>query len=195
MPDAPAVLKCSTKKTGQGTPAFYSLDIEIVPANVIFERRYHWALLIGPKLELTTGARGIRVHAMERMSEDGTSAFEYREEEVDMRSVYMLLVRIQIAKIINTRRLLEVLRTVPVRTEVEGWNCVAWVREALVMLAEDRRCVGRGLLEWYSVRDASMKYARRKAGEHRFDGKANPGEFDMNVVATYDLLEERETIR
>ncbi len=37
-----------------------------------------------------------------------------------------------------------------------------------------------------------MEYVETKAAEHRFDGQAQPGQFDPKRVATYELLEKTE---
>ncbi|KFH41152.1 hypothetical protein ACRE_081310 [Hapsidospora chrysogenum ATCC 11550] len=164
------------------------------------EDKYHWALLIGPKHEVAGESgkvRGKRIHAKERILDDGsgTSTWVYTEEEVNMKAVMMLLVRVQVAKCRDTEGVLAALRTVPLRGgKKPAWNCVAWVREALETL-DGTGVLGRSaVLEWSRVRDASMAYAQKKAAEHRFDGKAKPGRFDTAKVPTYDLLRNREMI-
>ncbi len=37
-----------------------------------------------------------------------------------------------------------------------------------------------------------MEYVEMKAGQHRFDGKAQAGQFETGKVPTYDLLEKTE---
>ena len=141
--------------------------------------------------------RGKRIHAKERILDDGTgtSTWLYTEEEVDMKAVMMLLVRVQVAKCRDTEGVLAALRTVPIRGgKKPAWNCVAWVREALETLGGAGVLGRSAVLEWSRVRDASMAYAQKKAAEHRFDGKAEPGRFDTAKVPTYDLLQDRETI-
>lgn len=103
----------------------------------------------------------------------------------------MLLARVAVAKVVDRNRLLTILRSTPVRQGLEGWNCVAWVREALELLREDGRVLGTAKLEWTVVRDAVMECVGRKRGEHRFDGE---GEFDLSRVATWDVIEEREIV-
>ncbi|KAI1824292.1 hypothetical protein F4861DRAFT_539175 [Xylaria intraflava] len=95
-------------------------------------------------------------------------------------------------------RLVSVLEGVPVREPEPGWNCVEWVKEALMRLEKDEekdeKALGTSVLGWQAVRDAAMWYVEEKAAEHRFDGKAEAGQFDTRKVATYDLVEETETI-
>ncbi len=79
--------------------------------------------------------------------------WEYKEEETGTAQTLRLLTRTQIGKVKNMAVLEEILRSVPIRAgAVEGWNCVAWVRKALAMVAENdmaKRC---------RVRYTSFKY-------------------------------------
>jgi hypothetical protein len=104
----------------------------------------------------------------------------------------MILVRVVVGKIENMDRLISVMESVPVRGNQPGWNCVEWLREALALLGKDKRALGTSVTEWQTVRDAAMEYVATKAAQHRFDGKAKPGQFDPSKVATYDLLEKKE---
>ncbi|OAA58996.1 hypothetical protein SPI_06198 [Niveomyces insectorum RCEF 264] len=88
----------------------------------------------------------------------------------------------------------EILRSVPIRGATEGWNCVAWVREALDMVAKNDMAMGTAVLDWTTVRDAAMKYSREKIDNHRFDGKATAATFDKDLAPTYDLLEGKEVV-
>ena len=103
----------------------------------------------------------------------------------------MLLVRIMIGKIVDKECLLSILRNTPIRQGQPGWNCVAWVKEALETLKADNKALGTSVLDWNKVRDVSMGYCQRKKDEHRFDGQGN---FDMKKPATYDLLTQKQTI-
>lgn len=106
----------------------------------------------------------------------------------------MILVRVLVAKIENMERLASVLQSVPIRGSEPRWNCVEWVKEALEMLRKDGKVLGTSALGWQTVRDTAMWYVEKKAAQHRFDGKAKPGQFDDTKVATYDLLEGKETM-
>lgn len=104
------------------------------------------------------------------------------------------LTRLCIAKIIDTERLREILASVPVRPEVPGWTCKAWVREALETLTplqEAGDVLGRGVLDWETVHDAAIGYTKRKTSEGRW---AREGAWDPKTVATWDILKNRETI-
>jgi hypothetical protein len=145
---------------------------------------------VGPKSDKPED-EGLRYHAKERMKQDGTSSWEFEEASTTMLPSRMIVVRILIAKVQNKDRLAEVLRQIPVRQGQQGWNCVAWIREALDELQVSKGVVGRSVVEWETVRNAAMEYCQRKRDEHRFDGK---GSFDATRVATFDLIQGRETI-
>lgn len=88
-------------------------------------------------------------------------------------------------------RLLQIIRSIPVRPDEPGWNCVWWVKEALQALKADGKTLGTSVVDWETVRDVAMRYVQKKKDEHRFDGKGN---FDMQKAATFDLIEGKETI-
>lgn len=115
----------------------------------------------------------------------------FEEKEIPLVATQMLLVRICVGKIEKNRRVKEILRNVPVRENVAGWNCVYWVVEALKRLEEDGRAMGTNELDWTNIRDTTMAYIEKKKQDHRFDGR---GPFDTSKPATYDLLEGTETI-
>ncbi|RDL32420.1 uncharacterized protein BP5553_08876 [Venustampulla echinocandica] len=104
----------------------------------------------------------------------------------------MLLVRVMVGKVEKIDRLVNTLRSIPLRQSEQGWNCVTWVREALGALQADRKTLGTARMEWNKVRDAAMTYCQKKRDEHRFDGKGN---YDMGKAATYDLTEQKEGIQ
>ena len=103
----------------------------------------------------------------------------------------MLLVRLMIGKVEDGNRLAQILRTTPIRQNQVGWNCVAWIREALETLKADNVALGRSVVGWERVRNESMSYCQREKDQHRFDGQRN---FDMTKVSTYDLFEHKEII-
>jgi hypothetical protein len=125
------------------------------------------------------------------MKQDATSSWEFEEAATTMMPSRMIMVRILIAKIESRDRLAALLRRIPIRQGQQGWNCVAWIKEALEQLQVSRDVVGRSVVEWEVVRSAAMEYCQRKRDEHRFDGK---GSFDTMRVATFDLIQGKETI-
>ncbi|KAK6603900.1 hypothetical protein H4I95_05803 [Botrytis cinerea] len=135
------------------------------------EDTYHWGLIVGPKKRL-------KIH-------------EGRVFTPRRFSTQMLLVRVMVAKIENYDRMLQILRAIPIRSKDEGWNCVGWVREALVELQNDGKTLGTAVIEWTTVRDAAMNYYQKKKDEHRFDGVV---EWKTTKVATFDLIDGKEII-
>ncbi|KAH8586530.1 hypothetical protein B0O99DRAFT_656801 [Bisporella sp. PMI_857] len=155
------------------------------------EDTYHWALIMGPKKEIDIGDRCMRYHAKEIMGAQGKSEWYFEEKEIPCQPVDMLLVRLTIAKVLDKKCLADILCRVPIRQGIPGWNCVAWIKEALDALRADGKVSGTSEPEWQRVRDRVMEYVQQKKDEHRFDGM---GDFDMSKPPTYDLLEGKETI-
>ena len=114
----------------------------------------------------------------------------------------MLLVRIIIGKVLDPERLKDILRNVPVKQNDSAWNCVCWVRDALVRVWATTAEGGQDVLgasssclqEWSTVRDAAMRYVEGKKAQHRFDGKERVGQFDTRRTATLDLLLGKEVV-
>jgi len=131
----------------------------------------------------------MKYHAKNRI---GEKDFDYEESRIPITRDNALLVRILIAKITNRDQLRAILRRVPI--EQEG-NCVTWIRDAFERLNTDTKALGNRVVDWQTVRDAAMGYVERKKAEHRFDGQSEPGKFDISVIATFDLLQGKETIR
>ncbi|EKM75443.1 hypothetical protein AGABI1DRAFT_46482 [Agaricus bisporus var. burnettii JB137-S8] len=160
------------------------------------EDRYHWALIVAPKRE-HQGSRGIRFHATEKLQSDNSLKFVYDERDIDVfYSTNMLLVRIIVAKVEKIDRVCQILRAVPVRQrENAGWNCIAWVKEALEMLDADEGALGTRTLEWNKIWDTAMTYCGGKISSHRFDGKVElVGIGDPRRPPTFDLLENKEVV-
>ena len=154
---------------------------------------YHWALLSGPKKDPESGYRHVMYHAKEKLIVDGDpkvarSVWEY-SAETDRAS--MLLVRIVVGKVTDIYRLEKVLRSVPLRNDKKGWNCVSWVREALHLVSLDPGALGSRVEDWEKAQETAMWYVERKKAAHRFDGL---GEFDVSKPATWDMLDEKELI-
>lgn len=129
------------------------------------------------------------------------SRWVFEERDIGMNPTAMILVRVIIGKVANVDRVASVLREVPVRDNQSGWNCVWWLREALEMLRADGKALSGGrsssaaaAAAWEEAGEAAMGFVRRKEREHRFDGKAAPGWFDMSRVATFDLLRGEEVV-
>ncbi|KAG5790717.1 hypothetical protein H9Q69_010230 [Fusarium xylarioides] len=162
------------------------------------EDKYHWAILIGPKKE-GAGAQGKRFHATESMTVVNGQAqpvWQFEERDIRMEPTNMILVRVIVGKVRKRDQVEAILRSIPVRGQTPGWNCVHWVQEALETLQQHQESGQRILenyrLNWDTVRYWELWYVQYKEAEHRFDGQAAPGTFDMGKVPTYDLLKESE---
>ena len=70
----------------------------------------------------------------------------------------MQLVRVLVAKVKDLKRIERILRAIPIRQDVRGWNCVDWMREALEALSNDGKALGTAVTNWQTVRDACMNY-------------------------------------
>lgn len=148
--------------------------------------------MVGPKIEDAL-TRGRRFHAKENIMANPI-VWEFNEEETGTAQTLRLLTRTQIGKVKDMAVLKEILRSVPIRAgKVPGWNCVAWVQEALEIVEANGKAMGTAVLDWATVRGAAMKYTQEKIDSHRFDGKATYT-FDKQLAPTYDLLEDREVI-
>lgn len=179
----PEHLKCQKKKTRE----CHTWHTSKLHSSLRY--RYHWGIILGPKTE-TEGNTGMRFHAKESITEEGVSAWVFEEKESSLTATSMVLVRVMIAKVRNRARLISILRNVPMRPDVPGWNCIGWVKEALELLEKDGKVLGTSVAEWRTVRNAAMDYCQLKRDEHRFDGTV---QFDMRIMPTYDLLERKET--
>ena len=103
-----------------------------------------------------------------------------------------LLVRVMIGKVKDRNRLESMLRNIPIRPGVEGWNCVAWVKEAIETALREEKVLGTPkTLHWDSIRDTAMWYVELKKAAHRFDGQ---GGFDLTKAATWDMLDGLERV-
>ncbi|OHE90607.1 hypothetical protein CORC01_14091 [Colletotrichum orchidophilum] len=157
------------------------------------EDTYHWAIIVGPKSESST-SRGSRFHAKEKLRFVGNppvaqSVWQYEELDIPMVPTSMLLVRIMVGKVKNMNRLRSIFQRTPVRPDIEGWNCVGWVKEALLTAMQDGRALGTSAGGWQEVRDTAMFYVESKKEVHRFDGTIY---YDPAQVATWDMLEGTE---
>ncbi|CAG8181686.1 unnamed protein product [Penicillium salamii] len=160
------------------------------PTMVGKEDTYHWALMVGPKLESKYG-KGVRYHAKEHMEMGVASRWKFEEIDCSLVASSMVLVRIMVGKVKDGKRLVEIIRSTPIREGQQGWNCVSWVKEALERLEADPQALGTNVLEWEKMRNKAMDYCQQKKDQHRFDGK---GDFDMSRPPTWDLIKDKETI-
>ncbi|KAH8163620.1 hypothetical protein CIB48_g4622 [Xylaria polymorpha] len=152
------------------------------------EDTYHWALMVGPKIE-TEGKRGTRHHAKETITANGVQ-WIYEKKDVSLAPTSMQLVRVMVGKVEDKHRLESVLRRVPIRAGTLGWNCVGWVQEALQELERDGKALGTSVTAWQSVRDIAMWYCGHKLSEGRFTAE----KYNPQKCPTYDIIEGKETV-
>ena len=146
---------------------------------------YHWNLLVGPKSPSrdTAGTR----HHVEHASGPDHRYLYVADDAQYFPSPQSIIVRITVAKIVDTTRLEAVLRHVPVHQDDTSWNCLSWIRDAFLRVLEDeQRCV-KGYVEakdWKGIERRTREYARKKRDERRPAGESIP---------TWNFWENRET--
>jgi hypothetical protein len=126
------------------------------------------------------------------------SVWQFEERDIGMAPTAMILVRILIGKVKKKDRLETIMRSIPIRAQLPGWNCVYWVEEAIQALHQYQGS-GGGIfvkpafqLDWGTIRQYALWYVEEKVAAHRFDGQALPGTFDNTKVPTWDLLKNSE---
>lgn len=158
--------------------------------------RYHWSLIVGPKVE-SENAMGKRFHAKQELAiVDGSyrSVWKYEGKDTRLLPTDMLLVRILVGKVLDMHRLVLVLENTPIRGDESGyerWNCVEWVKEALEAIQSDGKALGTSVVKWSSVRNTAMWYVAKKKSEHRLDGQ---GDGSDPRAPTWSLLDQNELI-
>ncbi|KAK8877672.1 hypothetical protein PGQ11_002618 [Apiospora arundinis] len=165
------------------------LYVALYPSGVVNneERRYHWGFLIGPKEEKEKVVPGERYHV--KNDPRGRWVFEALRLE-NVRSTATLLVRVVIAKIADERRLIQLLRQVPVVQDDPEWRCRTWVAQALRAIERDGHCVSSAVLDWPIIEAKAREYAAAKAAAGRY----GLGKDMLAPKPTYDILERRETV-
>ncbi|RWA06985.1 hypothetical protein EKO27_g8122 [Xylaria grammica] len=183
-------LSCMDSKIRQFSIDWYRVD------NFLYMARYHWALIVGPGPDLGPESGGMRFHVKEAFNAASVPpwsqlAWAYEERNIGRGPTQMLLVRVVIGKVLDIGRLRCILGRVPVRSEVPGWNCVAWVREAIEEILRDGKVLGAVSTSWEVVRDTAMWYVEQKKRAHRFDGQR---QYMAKSQPTWDMLEGKETM-
>lgn len=123
-----------------------------------------------------------------------SSKWFFDDSECTFLPADMILVRVRIGKVANKESLLATIRGTPVKQGTAGWNCIAWVKEALERVQSDGRALSKHLADWETIRTEAMQYVEKKKAQHRFDGKAHVGAFDKDVVPTWDMMKKKETM-
>ncbi|KAJ6133823.1 hypothetical protein N7523_000145 [Penicillium sp. IBT 18751x] len=162
------------------------------------EDAYHWGFVIGPKTEENPRKTGIRFDAIKKMTTNGPVWQLVEETTSLLPGTTMVLVRVMIGKIIDKERLLSVLRETPVRAHEprpahQIYTCAVWVQEALESIKQDGRAMGTSVLDWNSIRDTAMWFVKHHVERTNSDrGTKRDGGYNLNKVATWDSLDERE---
>ncbi|KIH89337.1 hypothetical protein SPBR_07858 [Sporothrix brasiliensis 5110] len=168
------------------------------------EDRFHWALVVAPKHQqhdicTRSTVVGRRFHAKEDMSRvPYTWTVTAEDEQLGTHQSARLLTRVLVGKVGNRTALEATLRGIPVRdgqAGYDGWNCVAWVAEALAALGADGNdALSAAMLDWERVRRQALSYTDGKIASHRFDGQPAAYTFVQDEVPTYDLMVDREVV-
>ncbi|KND87356.1 hypothetical protein TOPH_07988 [Tolypocladium ophioglossoides CBS 100239] len=151
------------------------------------ERRYHWAFLIGPRVESGTAAAGTRYHVKNFPG----SSWVYEELAArDVRWTNNLLARIVVAKIKDEGRLNDIIRNTPLAQGDDNWRCRSWVADVLARLERDGQAVGTAKLDWGEIEAKARAYVADKNAAGRY----STTEELMKPKPMWDLLEGREIV-
>lgn len=140
---------------------------------------------MGPKSPLreTAGTR----HHVEHVGGPEHRYFYVADDAEYIPSAQSIIVRIAIAKVVDTVRLAAILRNVPVHQDDTSWNCLSWVKDAFLRIVEDeKRCV-KGYVEakdWKDIERRTREFVKTKRDTRRPPGDSIP---------TWNLWENRET--
>ncbi|KAH7360185.1 hypothetical protein BKA65DRAFT_448361 [Rhexocercosporidium sp. MPI-PUGE-AT-0058] len=165
------------------------LRVTLYPSGVVGneERKFHWAFLIGPKTEKGVDLPGLRFH----VKNTPINGWVYEEKGVsDVRATNTLLARIVIAKVEDEKRLINLLRNLPIVNGDPDWRCRSWLAQALVEIARDGKCVGTSELDWRKIEVFAREYVAKKTAAGRYER----AEDVSKPKPTYDLLERKEAV-
>jgi len=76
----------------------------------------------------------MRYHVMNKT--DGKWVF--KERSISLQAMNMLLVCVMIGKVVDPECLRSVIHSIQVKNNDPVWNCVFWIKDALVKLAEGK---------------------------------------------------------
>ena len=150
-------------------------------------RRYHWAFLVGPKIENAEQVRGVRYHAVNPYDTG------WKFEKTDLSNVRMthnLLARILIGKIENLERLNTILENVPVTRDDPQWRCRNWIASSLTAIKKDGKAVGTAQLDWNQIEETARRYVAEKTAMGRYQKAENI----LGPRPTWDMLDGKETV-
>jgi hypothetical protein len=147
-------------------------------------RRYHWALLVGPKNESSKEVPGVRYH----VRNPPLAGWTYEKTPVDnIQVTVQLLARILIAKVEDLDRLNAIFESVPVIQGDPKWTCRSWIASALEAIAKDGKAVGTSMLDWTKIEEFGRRYVAEKTAANRYKQGDLSGPRPM-----WDMLENKE---
>ncbi|KAI3397255.1 hypothetical protein diail_11054 [Diaporthe ilicicola] len=160
------------------------------------KNRYHWALLVGPKVE-NGAVRGQRHHVRDQM----VGGWSYASNQVrDVRATVQLLARVAVAKIEDEARLVEIIQSVPVDPDdwhgrgaghEPEWSCRIWLLAALRSIRAEASVLGTNVLsdveEPQRILDTAKGYVDAKIAAGRYDSQA------MEPKPLLNLMTGKET--
>ncbi|KAI9809078.1 MAG: hypothetical protein M1825_002367 [Sarcosagium campestre] len=166
---------------------------------------YHEALMICPKLlsekpVSPSPLPAVKYHVkntLQRINDELAQPWVYERQELpDVATDPRLLVRIVIGKVLDAQRIEEILRdAVPIyqvddddEEKAHSFNCAEWVRMATEALRTHG--VVDKLADWQHVKSVALEYVERKKTE----GRWKAGSDHLAAIATFDMLENRQTV-
>jgi hypothetical protein len=119
------------------------------------------------------------------------NGWQYEEVELrDVRTTTSLLARIVVAKVEYQKRLMAILRKIPVVQNDANWRCRSWIASALAELAKDGKAVGTSQLGWEKVEMTARQYVAQKAAARRYQR----AEQALLPKPTWDMLDNKEAV-
>lgn len=153
---------------------------------------FHWAILVGPKVEREEDVKGRRYAVVPIKTTDPAkpAGWKYDEGNVpDIKTGSNLLARVLIAKIEDEGRFHQIVRETPVHTEPDQWSCRLWISDVLRRLDRDENgAVGTSVLSWPRIEPLVQKYVATKAENGVY---SRPGYSEL-PAPTWNMLLSRE---
>jgi hypothetical protein len=160
-------------------------------ARLKYPDTYHFALHVSPKEETVhmDTLEATKYHCKNIIqSIDGVVScpWTFEAASINPNSDPHLIARILLSKIKGARHVGGEIRMVTVRQDDPTYNCVEWVRLALLQLQL------AGVIEaqdWNRIHETSIAFVKKKKAEGRYD----VGWGDTSKVATFNMLVNKET--
>lgn len=99
-----------------------------------------------------------------------------------------LLARVLVAKVEDERRLVSILRSVPIIQGDRNWRCRHWVIDAISALEVDGKAVGTSVLQWEKIQRAGVEFVAKKIAAGRYQGRVD------GPRPLFDLLRGEEVV-